>query len=504
MKKANKANKLAGKIVISSAFAAGALFSAPALGEAALGDQTLTEGMSHSDVKELQDVLKGKGYFTYHTSTGYFGSITKDALIQFQRDNNLPATGVADAATVRALKTQQVKASTSSNTNGKLNVNQTLRNGSRGSQVTLLQNKLKAAGHFTSAVDGVYGPLTAQAVRAYQKANGLLVDGIAGKQTLTALNNVSGSGSSAPKSNKENASSNTNGKLNVNQTLRNGSRGSQVTLLQNKLKAAGHFKSTVDGIYGPLTAQAVRTYQKANGLLVDGIAGKQTLTALNNVSGSGSSAPSKPAPKPEKENSSSNVLRLESRGQAVTKLQNDLKRLGFFGANSTGYYGTITEQAVREFQRKYRLSVDGIAGPATLSKVSEVLSGKDQSSSNGSSFNVMNVVADASEFIGVPYVWGGNSPSQGFDCSGFVVYVYNKSNVQIPRTVAQMWNTFKSVSKPEVGDLVFFDTTGGPSHVGIYIGNNKMIQAGTSTGVTISDMSSSYWSSRYIGAKRPY
>ena len=126
MKKANKANKLTGKtgkFVISSAFAAGALFAAPAIGEAALGDRTLNEGMSHNDVKELQDVLKGKGYFTYHTSTGYFGSITKDALIRFQRDNNLPATGVADAATVRALKSQQTKASTSSNASGQLNVN---------------------------------------------------------------------------------------------------------------------------------------------------------------------------------------------------------------------------------------------------------------------------------------------------------------------------------------------------------------------------------------------
>lgn len=397
------------------------MFVAPAIGEAALGDRTLSEGMSHNDVKELQDVLKGKGYFTYHTSTGYFGSITKDAVIRFQQANNLPATGIADAATVSKLKTQAPKTSTATNTSGQLNVNQLLRNGSRGAQVTLLQNKLKAAGYHTSSVDGIYGPLTAQAVRRFQQAKGLLVDGIAGKQTLTALN-----------------------------------------------------------------------------LFTDGTAAP---------------APSKPAPTPtpppapapsQPAQPTSTLLKLESRGQAVTQLQNDLKRLGFFAASATGYYGTITDQAVRNFQKRYGLAVDGIAGPATIGKIAEVLSGKDDSVVNDSSFNVMNVVADASDLLGIRYVWGGNSPQQGFDCSGFVVYVYNKSNVQLPRTVAQMWNSLKSVSSPQVGDLVFYDTTGGPSHVGIYIGNNKFIQAGTSTGVVISDMTTNYWSSKYLGAKRPY
>lgn len=422
-----KANKLASKLVISSAFAAGAMLVAPSIGEAALGDRTLSEGMRHNDVKELQDVLKGKGYFTYHTSTGYFGSITKDAVIRFQRANNLPATGVVDKNTVNTLKSQSTKTSTATSASGQLNVNQLLRNGSRGAQVTLLQNKLKAAGYHTSAVDGIYGPQTAQSVRRFQQAKGLLVDGIAGRQTLTALNLFS------------------------------------------------------DGKPAPAPA------------------------------------PSKPAPAPtppkqetkpaapsQPSQPTSTLLRLESRGQAVTQLQNDLKRLGFFAANATGYYGTITDKAVRDFQRQYSLAVDGIAGPATLGKIAEVLSGKDNSAENDASFNVMNVIADASELLGVRYVWGGNSPQQGFDCSGFIVYVYNKSNVQLPRTVAQMWNSLQSVSQPQVGDLVFYDTTGGPSHAGIYIGNNKFIQAGTSTGVVISDMNSPYWSSRYLGAKRPY
>src|SRR5690606_10481748 len=195
----------------------------------------------------------------------------------------------------------------------------------------------------------------------------------------------------------------------------------------------------VDGIYGPQTAESVRRFQKAKKLLVDGIAGKQTLTALNKIKTNGTSSgnTSNSASTTKKPNTSSTasaaILRIGSTGQAVTQLQNDLKRLGFFAGNATGYYGTATEKAVRDFQKRHGLAVDGIAGPATLGKIAEILNGKDSKVKNGS-FNVMNVIADASELIGVPYVWGGADPS-GFDCSGFVYYVFKQSNITLPRTV---------------------------------------------------------------------
>jgi peptidoglycan DL-endopeptidase LytE len=117
---------------------------------------------------------------------------------------------------------------------------------------------------------------------------------------------------------------------------------------------------------------------------------------------------------------------------------------------------------------------------------------------------VDNLIVEAKKYIGVPYQWGGSTPT-AFDCSGYLNYVYNNVGISIPRTVATIWNATKAVSSPNVGDIVFYNTSGsGASHAGIYLGNNQFIHAGTSTGVTISDMNSNYWKSRYLGARTPF
>lgn len=115
--------------------------------------------------------------------------------------------------------------------------------------------------------------------------------------------------------------------------------------------------------------------------------------------------------------------------------------------------------------------------------------------------NADALITEAKKYIGVPYVWAGSSPT-GFDCSGFLHYVYNKVGVTIPRTVASLWSSTVSVSTPQKGDLVFFTTYApGPSHAGIYMGDNKFIHASSSAGVTITDMNNSYWKARYLGAR---
>jgi peptidoglycan endopeptidase LytE len=113
------------------------------------------------------------------------------------------------------------------------------------------------------------------------------------------------------------------------------------------------------------------------------------------------------------------------------------------------------------------------------------------------------VINEANKYIGTPYLWGGNTPA-GFDCSGFTKYVFDHVGISIPRTAATQWSGLKPVSTPNPGDLVFFETYApGPSHVGIYLGNNKFIQAGSS-GVSIADMTNTYWKPRYLGARTAF
>ncbi len=129
---------------------------------------------------------------------------------------------------------------------------------------------------------------------------------------------------------------------------------------------------------------------------------------------------------------------------------------------------------------------------------------KTTASTQNTSSKASAVIATAKIYMGVPYVWGGVSPS-GFDCSGFTQFVLKKNGISIPRVTSDQYGAGVAVSKSNlrVGDLVFFTTyKAGPSHVGFYMGNGKFIHSSSSKGVTISNLDSSYYSSRYIGARR--
>jgi cell wall-associated NlpC family hydrolase len=116
----------------------------------------------------------------------------------------------------------------------------------------------------------------------------------------------------------------------------------------------------------------------------------------------------------------------------------------------------------------------------------------------------VNLTRNAMRFLGVPYVFGGTS-SRGFDCSGYVQHVFAMLGKHIPRTADAQYDAGKRVTGATIapGDLVFFQTyAAGASHVGIYLGNDRFVHASSSHGVTVSSLHESYWSARYLGAKR--
>ena len=117
------------------------------------------------------------------------------------------------------------------------------------------------------------------------------------------------------------------------------------------------------------------------------------------------------------------------------------------------------------------------------------------------------VLINALSLTGIQYKYGGNSPATGFDCSGFVRYVFrNAANLSLPPTARAIAQIGKSVKKDELqpGDLVFFNTLKSAfSHVGIYLGDNKFIHAPSKgKAVQVESMQNSYWSSRFEGAQR--
>jgi cell wall-associated NlpC family hydrolase len=116
------------------------------------------------------------------------------------------------------------------------------------------------------------------------------------------------------------------------------------------------------------------------------------------------------------------------------------------------------------------------------------------------------LVKYAKLFVGTPYQWGGTNLSTGVDCSGFVQDIFAKFHIELPRTSSEQFNVGKPVPLADIkpGDLLFFQTYAGayPSHVGIYIGDNKFISAlNQNTGVVISPLDG-YFLNRFVGARR--
>jgi cell wall-associated NlpC family hydrolase len=188
-------------------------------------------------------------------------------------------------------------------------------------------------------------------------------------------------------------------------------------------------------------------------------------------------------------------------GPEVAQIQSQLIALGYKPGSADGEFGAMTTEAVAAFQKDRGLEADGVVGPATY----RALVGRDiPVSRDSSTTGVRRIIQTAMRYVGVPYVFGGNSPN-GFDCSGFTRFVFANNGVSLPRMADEQYELGQPVSKARLqpGDLVYFTTyAAGISHVGIYLGDGKFISATSSRGVAIDRLDNSYWGPRYIGGRR--
>lgn len=199
------------------------------------------------------------------------------------------------------------------------------------------------------------------------------------------------------------------------------------------------------------------------------------------------------------------TLKLGSRGPDVVELQTKLNYVGFNVGTADGIFGNMTQQSVINFQRTYSLVGDGIVGTKTVKTLNEVYLLKQTQTQTQTQKKVDSIIATAKQYLGVKYQWGGTTPQTGFDCSGYVSYVFAQNGISLPRVSRDQYTVGTKVAFADLqrGDLVFFSfaSDGIVSHVGIYLGEGQFINASSSKGVTVYVIGP-YWKSVYVGARR--
>lgn len=337
----------------------------------AASSPSLKNGSTGDDVRKLQARLKELGYLK-GSADGDFGDATETAVKNFQANNGLTVDGKAGPNTLAKLYSSSArKAPSTTRTNTPRPTNTpftSLKNGSSGDDVRRMQQRLKELGYLKGSADGDFGDATEEAVKAFQARNGLTVDGKAGSATLNKLYSSSAkkaastsSATSRPTATPTARPTRTPDVDDLDYYLQQGSSGTKVRTLQNRLIELGWLEGSADGKYGNATEYAIKAFQaRYSSLWKDGIAGPDTLKTLY---GAGAATTKTPA--------ASLGISLEQGddNDAVKAMQKRLKELGFYKKSVDGEFGSTTKAAVIAFQTANGLSATGKATTATLNKL---------------------------------------------------------------------------------------------------------------------------------------
>jgi peptidoglycan hydrolase-like protein with peptidoglycan-binding domain len=439
-------------------------------------------------ITTIQSRLMELGYMDSDEPTQHFGPLTQSALKSFQRHNGLGEDGICGQSTYDMLMNAEAKV-------------YVMQLGDSGPDVEGVQQRLYELGYLDNKanIQGVFGEKTETAAKEFQKKNDLKADGKVGSKTLEMLY----------------------GEDVVGNAFRLGDENQVIKDCQTALKKLGYITFKPDGVMGKATVSAIKAFQQANGLTRDGALGPVTRDLI--LSGKAQEM----------------VMQLGDYGTDVKNMQARLAKLNYLSsANATGYFGEITEDAVKAFQKRAGLSADGKVGGVTLTMMNsssakkaasapstkketktsgKSSSGSSSSGSSGSSSGsvsdksgVEKLIALAESKIGSKYVRGAKGPNS-FDCSGFVYWCLKNSGVSTSYMTSIMWRStsrfsrFTDMGSIQRGDiLVFSGESDSAGHVGIYLGGGKMVDASSSEGqVRLSSSvlnSGGYWSRHFICA----
>ena len=348
---------------------------------------SIRKGNTGDAVGALQTVLTTLGYYKGEINNTY-DAATISAVKAFQKKNGMTADGIVGQATRKLLASSSAIPADATATPAPTptptpaptyNVpTVTVKRNSQGEDAKTVQKRLKELGYYKGNIDGKFGSNSVNALKKFQTANGLEADGAAGQATYSVLFAVQALPSDATPTPVPAAD--VTPAIGYD-TLRPGDGGDAVALMQERLIVLGYLSGTADGNYGDGTKAAVRAFQKANGLTVDGSAGPQTLAVLYSEDAKAAvretakpiatpkattapKATATPAPA-----SANTTLKQGDKSDAVKSLQTRLIELGYLTGKADGVYGKQTFEAVTAFQQANKLSADGVAGSKTLTKL---------------------------------------------------------------------------------------------------------------------------------------